>query len=149
MVSLPPPVRALLFAAAASLSLMCASQPDPALAPVADTPPVPAFAQAGPFNGAFETRIDLALAAVRRDLGDWGPLDERIYRVEDDTAFDEIAAFYDAELAGWRRSSRVALGSDRAPYGVWEQGDRRFAALLVPGRPDDPWTFLVTLQPVP
>ena len=131
----------------ACLSLaMCTTAPDP-VTPDSTALPVPANATPGPFNGAFETRIDLATSDARRDLSDWGPLDAEVYRLPDGTAFDTVEAFYDAELDGWARALPAARADGRRPIAGWARGDDRRAALLVPGTPEDPWPFLVVLTP--
>lgn len=117
------------------------------LAPPTPSIPVPAFAEPGPFNGAFEPRIDTAISAARRTLADWGRLDAAIFRVPDGQPMAPIVAHYDRELDGWARAPDAAHPDARRPLVGWARNEDRFAALLVPGHAEDPWTFLVLLTP--
>lgn len=124
-----------------------------------DSLPVPAFATEGSFNGAFEARIDLAEASVRDALRDrFGRVEVDVLRLDDGAGWSEVEAFYtqafaEAPLAeaGFERQPTASGDPDAYRLAVWArdrrtQSDEALAVAVVPGRPDDPLSFLLLVH---
>jgi hypothetical protein len=115
--------------------------------------PVPPSAHREVIEGAYETRLDLAVADARRVLSEgFGRADVEIYRLDAGADWGEVERFYEERLgaAGLTRDSGFTTEHHNYKLAVWKSGgDRLAVALIDAGTTADniPLKFLAVFHP--
>ncbi len=115
--------------------------------------PVPPSARREVIEGAYETRLDLAVADARRVLSErFGRADVEIFRLDAAADWGNVERFYEERLgaAGLTRDSGFAPEHNKYKLGVWHSagGDRLAVALIDAGTTADntPLKFLAVFR---
>lgn len=115
--------------------------------------PVPPSARREVIEGAYEARLDLAVADARRVLSErFGRTDVEIYRLDTAADWGAVERFYEERLgaAGLTRDSGFTTEHNNYKLAVWESagGDRLAVALIDAGAAADktPLKFLAVFR---
>lgn len=116
--------------------------------------PVPPTARREVIEGAYETRLDLAVADARRVLSErFGRADVELFRLDASAGWGDVESFYEERLgpAGFTRDSDYATEHNKYKLAVWKSagGDGLAVALVDAGTTADntPLNFLAVFRP--
>jgi hypothetical protein len=144
-------LRAILLAAAlATSALSCSGKKFMRVEDI----PVPPSARREVIEGAYETRLDLAVADARRVLSErFGRADVEIFRLDAAAEWGDVERFYEERLgaAGLTRDSGYTTEHNKYKLAAWKLsgGDGLAVALIDAGTTDDntPLKFLAVFRP--
>jgi hypothetical protein len=116
--------------------------------------PVPPNARREVIEGAYETRLDLAVADARRVLSErFGRADVEIFRLDAGADWGDVERFYEERLgaAGLTRDAGFTAEHNKYKLAVWKSdgGDKLAVAVIDAGTTADnvPLKFLAVFRP--
>ena len=115
--------------------------------------PVPPSARREVIEGAYETRLDLAVADARRVLSEgYGRADVEIFRLDAGADWGSVERFYEERLgaAGFTRDLGFTAEHHNYKLAVWRSGGDGVAVALVDAgttADNTPLKFLAVFRP--